>query len=231
MCGRYTLTTSGPRVAKLFRLDATPSLPFRYNVAPSQPVPAVRADAAGRSLALLRWGLIPSWAADPSIGNRLLNARSETVAQKAAFRAAFRQRRCLLPADGFFEWRKEGRLKQPYLFRLQGGGPFAFAGLWEQWKGPDGVTVESATVLTTGANELVRPLHERMPVILRPEDHDRWLAPGPRRPARLAGAADPLPRRRDDGLTGEPVGQRRPPRGPRVCRAGGAAVRAGRRGA
>jgi putative SOS response-associated peptidase YedK len=180
MCGRYTLTTPVARLAERFRLDATPSLPFRYNVAPSQPVPAVRAGPeGGRSLALLRWGLVPSWAADPSIGNRLVNARSETVAEKPAFRAAFRQRRCLLPADGFFEWRKEGRQKQPYWFRLRDAGPFAFAGLWEQWTAPDGARVESAAVLTTAANELVRPLHDRMPVILRPEDHDRWLAPGP----------------------------------------------------
>jgi putative SOS response-associated peptidase YedK len=193
MCGRYTLTTPAARLVKLFRLDTTPSLPFRYNVAPTQPVPAVRAADGARSLALLRWGLIPSWAADPSIGNRLLNVRSETAAEKPAFRAAFRQRRCLLPADGFFEWRKEGRQKQPYWFRLKDGGPFAFAGLWEQWTAPDGVTVESATVLTTGANELVRPLHERMPVILREEDHDRWLAPGSGDPAALRALLIPFP--------------------------------------
>jgi putative SOS response-associated peptidase YedK len=178
MCGRFALFASGDELAERFRLAEAPALPPRYNVAPTQPVAAVRAAAAGRQLALLRWGLIPSWASDPSIGNRLLNARAETVADKPSFRAAFRQRRCLLPASGFYEWQKAGAgRKQPYFLRPKGGGLFALAGLWERWQSPAGEAVESCTVLTTAANELMRPLHDRMPVLLDPASEEVWLDP------------------------------------------------------
>jgi putative SOS response-associated peptidase YedK len=124
---------------------------------------------------MLRWGLVPPWAEDQKIGNRLINARAETAAGKPSFRAAFKRRRCLVPADGFYEWQKVGRAKQPYYIRLKDGAPFAFAGLWEHWQGADGEIIESCTLLTTEANDLMRPIHERMPVMLKPEDFGRWL--------------------------------------------------------
>jgi putative SOS response-associated peptidase YedK len=179
MCGRYTLTTPAPKLAEHFHLHTVPDLAPRYNIAPTQSVAVVRAAALeGRTLTMARWGLVPSWAADPSIGNRLLNARAETVADKPAFRAALRQRRCLIPADGFYEWQPlPGRKKLPYHIRLRRGGPFAFAGLWERWPAPDGRPLESCTILTTEANELVRPIHDRMPVILQEEAYAAWLNP------------------------------------------------------
>lgn len=181
MCGRFTLLTPAETLAEQFHLPDVPSLTPRYNVAPTQPVAAVRQSPGNgeRELALLRWGLIPSWAKDADIGARMINARSETVAQKPAFRAAFRQRRCLVLADGFYEWQRLARGKQPFYIRLRDGSPFAFAGLWEHWAGPDGA-VESCTLLTTEPNDLIRSLHNRMPVILAPEDYDLWLDPGVR---------------------------------------------------
>ena len=132
----------------------------------------------GREWTILRWGLIPSWADDPGIGNRLINARAETAAEKPSFRNALRHRRCLIPADGFYEWVKAGKgPKQPYLIRLKDGQPFAFAGLWESWTSPDGEVIESCTILTTEANEVLRPIHDRMPVIIAPEDYGLWLDP------------------------------------------------------
>jgi len=180
MCGRFTLITSAEVVAEQFQLIEVPSLSPRYNVAPTQPVAAVRPSPGngGRELVLLRWGLIPFWAKDSAIGSRMINARSETVAQKPAFRAAFRRRRCLVPADGFYEWQRQERGKQPFYIRLDDEKPFAFAGLWEHWEGPDENTIDSCTVLTTEPNDLIRLLHNRMPVILAPKDYDLWLDPG-----------------------------------------------------
>jgi putative SOS response-associated peptidase YedK len=176
MCGRYTLATNVERIADLFRVTL-PDLRPRYNICPSQPVWAVRAAVdGGREPALLHWGLVPPWADDVKIGYKLINARAETAAAKPAFRDAFRRRRCLVPADGFYEWKKVGNRKQPYHIRLRGGGPFALAGLWEVWRRKD-EAVESCTVLTTEPNSVVAPLHDRMPVILQPADYDRWLDP------------------------------------------------------
>jgi len=180
MCGRFTLHTPAETLATLFDLPETPVLAPRYNIAPTQPVAIVRASAhprlAGqREWALVRWGLIPSWAKDPSIGARMINARAETVAEKPSFRAPFRRRRCLVPADGFYEWRKVDGRKQPYYIRMQDGGPFAIAGLWEHWQGPDGSELQTCTLLTTEPNELLAPIHNRMPVIIAPEDYDEWL--------------------------------------------------------
>jgi putative SOS response-associated peptidase YedK len=178
MCGRFSITDPRLALRDLFPLfdsfDVTPN----YNVAPTQAVLAVRIPAGGDEPepALLKWGLVPSWAGDPSVGYRMINARAETAADKPSFRSAFRQRRCLILADGFFEWAKVGKNKQPYLFRLPGGRPFAFAGLWEHWE-RDGRAIDSCTILTTDANELVQPVHDRMPVILAPADFDRWLDP------------------------------------------------------
>ena len=161
----------------------------RYNVAPSQDVAVVRAADGGRSLSILRWGLIPAWARDPAIGYRLINARSETVAEKPSFRSAYRRRRCLIPADGFYEWQRLGKTRQPWLFGLRDGAQFAFAGLWERWTVPEGAAltgslaeskpgdpVETCTILTTAANETVAPVHGRMPVILPRDACDPWLA-------------------------------------------------------
>jgi putative SOS response-associated peptidase YedK len=200
MCGRFTLRAPASAVAEAFGLglDVVPPLEPRYNIAPSQAVPVLRLSSAERrELVLLRWGLIPSWADDPGIGNRLINARAETAAGKPAFRAAFRQRRCLLAADGFYEWAPASHGKraprQPYLFQIRSGGPFGFAGLWESWEGPQGARIESCTILTTSANELVRPVHDRMPVIVAPTDYQRWLDPAATRPEPLLGLVRPYP--------------------------------------
>ena len=183
MCGRFSLRARLAELLEDFPIDEqnVPSFSPRYNIAPSQPVFAVRekpgAASPVREAVWLRWGLIPGWAADPTIGNRLINARSETVAEKPAYRAALRRRRCLLAADGFYEWKAEGRVKQPYFIHFPDERPFAFAGLWESWEGPDHARIESCTILTTEANELMRPIHHRMPVILQPRDYAKWIDP------------------------------------------------------
>jgi putative SOS response-associated peptidase YedK len=178
VCGRYVLTSPGEAIAEHFRLAAVPVYPPRYNIAPTQTALVIRETPEGRREAVgLRWGLIPFWAKEPSIGSRLINARAEGLIDKPAFRAAFRRRRCLVPADGFFEWRAlAGRRKQPYYVRLASGGPFAMAGLWEQWRPPTGETIATFTIVTTAANEALRALHDRMPVIVAPADYDEWLS-------------------------------------------------------
>ena len=187
MCGRYAFFTPIEAVVRLFgvsELHARDLAP-RYNIAPSQEVPIVRASAflgedAGhtpvRELALARWGLVPFWAKDPKIGNRMINARGETVAQKPAFRAAFRKRRCLVPADGFFEWQKTDTGKQPWYIHPADGAPLALAGLWELWDPPGGgAPLASCAIITTRANEFMRPLHDRMPVMLDTGGREAWL--------------------------------------------------------
>jgi putative SOS response-associated peptidase YedK len=193
MCGRYTLSCADMSLVELLRLSIPPRLEARYNIAPTQQVPVLRSgpEAKTGELEMVRWGLIPGWAKDPAIGNRLINARSETAAQKPAFRAAFRQRRCLVPADGFYEWQKLGRRKQPHYIRMRQGGPFAMAGLWERWQDPEGTAIESCTLLTTAANELLRPLHDRMPVILSPDEFSMWLDPEITDAARLKALLRP----------------------------------------
>jgi len=179
MCGRFTQTASPEVIAQQFAV-AEPSLfTPRYNIAPSQAVAAIRIepDTTTRQLVMLRWGLIPSWAKDPKIGFQCINAKAETVAEKPSFRAAFKTRRCLVIATGFYEWQVEGKRKQPMWIGLKSHRPFAFAGLWEHWKPPDGEVVESCTILTTGPNELLRPIHNRMPVILASTAYDKWLDP------------------------------------------------------
>ena len=190
MCGRFTQRLSWAELHELMDLIGPPrNLRPRYNVAPSQDVAVVRATGEGRTLSMLRWGLIPAWAKDPAIGYRLINARSETVAEKPSFRSAYRRRRCLIPADGFYEWQRLGKIRQPWLFGLRDGAPFAFAGLWERWTVPEGAAltgslaelgagdpVETCTILTTAANETVAPVHGRMPVILPRDACDTWLA-------------------------------------------------------
>jgi putative SOS response-associated peptidase YedK len=176
MCGRYTLKTPVDALAREFGISGPlPEIPASYNIAPTRQVAAVLFEG-GRKLEMLRWGLIPSWAKDPEIGNRMINARSETAPEKPSYRKAFKKRRCLIPADGFYEWQKMNGGKQPYYFRMKDGGPFAFAGLWEAWD-RDGEEIRSCTILTTAPNEIVAEVHDRMPVILSREDHDFWLDP------------------------------------------------------
>jgi putative SOS response-associated peptidase YedK len=183
MCGRYSITTAPEALRRLFDFHNLPNLAARYNVAPTQAAPIVRLAADGpRELAMLRWGLVPHWAKDASIASRLINARAETVTEKPAFRDAFRHRRCLVPADGFYEWREEAGKRQPFRIGMKGGAPFAFAGLWESWTakaaaGPvaAGETVETFAIVTTDANAKLRPIHPRMPVILAPGAYDAWL--------------------------------------------------------
>jgi putative SOS response-associated peptidase YedK len=177
MCGRFALATSGAQLATQFALAEAPQLAPRYNIAPTQSVAIVRAAATGRELVSLRWGLVPVWAKDPSIGSRMINARAETAAEKPAFRTALRQRRCLIPADGFYEWQAAPGGKQPFYFHMAEGASFALAGLWERWKSPEGAWLETCTILTTEANDLLRPFHDRMPVIVAPDDYARWLDP------------------------------------------------------
>lgn len=197
MCGRYTLHASAREIAERFEVEAgdlPDGLTPRYNIAPTQEVPAVGpSSGGGRGLALLRWGLVPSWAEDPSELPPLINARSETVHRKPAFREAFARCRCLLPADGFYEWRREGEVKQPYHLRMPGGDPFAFAGIWDRWSpGRDGgEAIESCAILTTDAAPGIADLHERMPVILRREDYGRWLDRSARERDRLEDLLTP----------------------------------------
>ena len=194
MCGRYTITINADTVRQDLGLAEMPAdYQPRYNVAPTQPV-AVVADAEERKAEWMRWGLIPAWAKDPTIGSRLINARSETIHEKPSFKNAFAKRRCLVLADGFYEWQKgagpKGR-SQPYFFRRKDGSPFAFAGLWEFWRSPEGEEVRSCTIITCDANELVKPVHDRMPVMLSGDDLWLWLKQD--RPGDLLGMLKPYP--------------------------------------
>jgi len=195
MCGRFTLFEADKVLSKEFGVSGVPLLSPRYNIAPSQAVAAVRASpaGAGRELALLRWGLIPSWSKDPAIGNRLINARAETVREKPSFRNAFRRHRCLIPASGFYEWLRQERGKQPYYVRMRDARIFAFAGLWDRWESPEKGVIETCTILTTSANAVLAPIHDRMPVILPPGKYDRWLDPALKDPDSLAPLLVPFP--------------------------------------
>ena len=185
MCGRFTLTTNLGAIAARFGVARfLEEVGPRYNIAPTQTVIVVNDDGT-RHLTRMQWGLIPSWAKDPAIGNRMINARAETVATKPAFRAALRKRRCLIPADGFFEWTPAGRRKQPVYITLKTREPFSFAGLWESWTSPEGEEIWSCTIITTEANELLKPIHDRMPVILAKDAEAVWLDPTIQDPERL----------------------------------------------
>jgi putative SOS response-associated peptidase YedK len=187
MCGRFTLKTPVERLSEQFQFPEILPLTPRYNIAPSQDVAVVRRllDDSERKLALLRWGLIPAWAKDPTKGAQPIKAKAETAADKPMFRDAFKRRRCFLPADGFYEWQQAGGRKQPVNIRLKDWGPFAIAGLWEHWEGKDGMVVVSCTLLTTEPSDLLEPIHNRMPVILDPKDYDLWLDPDVQEVARL----------------------------------------------
>jgi len=200
--------TPGRSLAEKFGLTEEPFLEPRYNVAPTQLVAIVRLrpNDPQRTLVFAKWGLIPSWAKDRSVGPKLINARAETVAEKPAFRAAFKYRRCLIPADGFYEWKRQPKKgKQPYLITAADGEPFAFAGLWEHWKSPDDEVIESCAILTTDSNELVRALHDRMPVIVQEKDYDLWLDPDVKDPKLLKPLLQSYP---SDRMRSRPVSTR-----------------------
>ncbi len=177
MCGRFAFYSPSEATAALFGATSSTEVVPRYNIAPTQFIAAVRADAQGAAeLAMLRWGLVPFWAKDPSIGNRMINARAETVAEKPSFRSAYKKRRCLILADGFYEWRKEGDGKTPYFISRADGSPFAFAGLWEEWNSKESEeSLQTTAIITTAANDFMAQLHQRMPVVMLPEQAERWL--------------------------------------------------------
>jgi len=204
MCGRYTLSSASEIVAEVFELTEPPDLVPRYNIAPTQTAPVVLLDGSTgeRSLRPMRWGFIPSWAKDPKIGARMINARAETVAKKPSFRNAFRHWRCLVVADGFYEWTKSDNGKRPYHIRVRDGGPFAFAGLWTRWSTSGGANVDSYTIITTEPNELTATLHHRMPVILHQRDYAAWLDPEEHADATLAALLRPYA---SEGMEAYPV--------------------------
>ena len=201
MCGRFTLAKTPEQVAKAFNLNEVPSFPFRYNIAPSQPVGVIiqDRDSGIREFRLMQWGLIPSWAKDPEKLN-FINARAETISEKPSFRSAYKYRRCLIPADGFYEWQKTRSAKQPFHFTMAENSLFAFAGIWESWN-----DIETFTILTTVANTLLATIHERMPVILQPEDYARWLDPNIQDARQLSDLLKPFP---DEPMQATPVSTR-----------------------
>ncbi|MBW4630619.1 MAG: SOS response-associated peptidase [Iphinoe sp. HA4291-MV1] len=220
MCGRFTLIQTAEALYQTFHVEKVPELKPQYNIAPTQMVGAVlyNQQSKKREFRQLRWGLIPSWSKEAPNGAKLINARAETVAEKPAFRSAFKYRRCLIVADGFYEWQLQAEKKQPYYFRLQEGKPFGFAGLWEQWRSQSGRSapspvgaasvigedeeIASCTILTTEANELVQPVHERMPVILQEQDYDVWLNPEVQTSEVLQQLLHPYP---SEAMTAYPV--------------------------
>lgn len=192
MCGRYSLSAPTDVLVREFDLCDEPELAPSFNIAPGRDV-AVVANRGRRHIELFRWGLVPRWAADPSIGHRLVNARAESAAEKPSFREALRERRCLIPADGFYEWKGARAPKTPMYARLRSGAPFAFAGLWERWRAPDAPPLYSCVILTTAANALLAPVHDRMPVILPRTAYAEWLDPRPRPATELAALLAPFP--------------------------------------
>ena len=226
MCGRYTLKTPIERLSEKFQFPEIIPLKPRYNIAPSQSVAVVRLlpDDTDRKLARLRWGLLPAWVKDPTKVQQPINAKAETAAEKPMFRDAFKRRRCLVPADGFYEWKQDGGRKQPVYIHMKDGEPFAIAGLWEHWEGQDGQVIESCTLLTTEPNDVLAPIHNRMPVILDPKDYARWLDPDVQEVSQLKRLLQPYPPeamtyfpvnlrvnnpRNDDALCIEPLPQTR----------------------
>jgi putative SOS response-associated peptidase YedK len=205
MCGRYTLRTPDDSLVERFKIDEYPSsiLPS-YNIAPTQEVAAVVEEDEERKLELLRWGLIPSWAKDPEIGSRMINARGETVSETPSFRKAFKARRCLILADGFYEWQKIDNGKQPYHVRMKDASPFAFAGLWEIWNG-DEDGIRTCAIITTEPNDLMSEIHHRMPVILHPDDYEMWLDPSFEEKGPLSALLKPYP---DYAMETYPVSRR-----------------------
>ena len=180
MCGRFRLSRTDKQIAEHFDIAEEIEWSPRYNIAPAQPVAVVRQNPERpvRQFSVIRWGLIPFWATDANIGYKMINARAETVAEKPAYREPFKSRRCLIPADGFYEWKKEGKAKQPFHFGMVDDSIFAFAGMWDRWKNPLGEVIDTCSILTTTPNALLADIHDRMPVILPVENYDLWLDPG-----------------------------------------------------
>ena len=201
MCGRFSLHVDINTVAQHFGVPATLETSPRYNVAPTQEVVSIMHNGASH-LALLRWGLIPSWAKDESIGSRMINARAETLIEKPSFKGLLRSKRCMIVADGFYEWRKENGSKTPMYITLKNGEPFAFAGLWDQWKSPDGQQIRTCTIITTEPNDVVATIHNRMPAILVPDAYDLWLDPDVRDEHALTHWLSPYPA---EEMTARPV--------------------------
>lgn len=195
MCGRFTLTIDPYHLQEAFPWAVIPNdLQPRYNIAPSQPVPVIP-NTGDNKVTMYKWGLIPSWSKDPAIGDRMINARSESLAEKPSFRNPYRRRRCLILADGFYEWKQNPGMKskQPVFIHLKDNRPFAFAGLWELWNSPDGSEIRSCTIITTQPNSLLEPIHNRMPVILPPDAYKLWLTPEEQQPAQLYSLLVPYP--------------------------------------
>jgi putative SOS response-associated peptidase YedK len=203
MCGRFARRADPKRLAKEFKVAEVPGVGPRYNIAPTQDVLGVVETPDGREMRFYQWGLVPSWAKDASVGARLINARSETVLEKPSFREAFKKRRCIIPADGFYEWQRAGGRKQPFFFRMRDERPFGFAGLWERWEDEGGRVINSCAILTTEANEVLRSVHDRMPVILHPKDYELWLGGDARELDLVKEMLRPYPA---EEMTGYPVG-------------------------
>jgi putative SOS response-associated peptidase YedK len=203
MCGRFALIVDASVLADVFDVDPPRGLKPRFNIAPTQTVPIIRAGkATPRECAVVRWGLVPSWAKDERMGARMINARGETVAEKPSFRSAIKSRRCLIPADGFYEWVRTDGGKQPHYIHFADGRIFAFAGLWERWSKGGGEPLDTCTIITTTPNDLIAGLHDRMPVILPPDRFAEWLEPVPLTPQRLHGLLVPCPA---EGMEAYPV--------------------------
>ena len=201
MCGRFSLHVDINKVAQHFGVPATLETSPRYNVAPTQDVVSIMRNGSSH-LALLRWGLIPAWAKDETIGSRMINARAETLTEKASFKGLLRSKRCMIVADGFYEWRKENGSKTPMYITLKNSEPFAFAGLWDQWKSPDGQLIRTCTIITTDPNDVVASIHNRMPAILVPDAYDLWLDPDVRDEHALTHWLSPYPA---EEMTARPV--------------------------
>ena len=195
MCGRFTLTVDPSQLQEAFEnFSFTKKFMPRFNISPTQPVLAIPNDAKNKADFFL-WGLIPSWSKDPTIANKLINARGETIAEKPSFRGGFKYKRCLIPVDGFYEWKanRGEKTKMPYFIHMQDRNPFAFAGLWDEWHSPDGDSIRTCTIITTEPNQLMSSLHNRMPVILDSKDYDKWLDPTPQSPENLLHLIKPFP--------------------------------------
>lgn len=195
MCGRFALKTTAQAIKEMFLVEQGLQYDPSFNIAPSQPVVTIRYSpkTKSRAMSLMKWGLIPTWSKDPSIGQKMINARSETVDQKPSFKGPFKYKRCLIPADGFYEWKRLDGAKQPYFIKRVDDKPMAFAGLWDYWGGADGSELETCTIITTEANEIMQPIHERMPVILKESEFDVWLDPRIQEPILLKQYLKPFP--------------------------------------
>ncbi|HXY89151.1 MAG TPA: SOS response-associated peptidase [Xanthobacteraceae bacterium] len=193
MCGRFALHSSPDELRRLFGFEALPNFPPRYNIAPPQPIALVRIENGARHFALARWGLVPSWVKDPKKFALLINARAEGIAEKPSFRAATRRRRCLVPADGFYEWRPEGKSKRPYFVRRRDRAPMAMAGIWETWAGADGGEIDTAAIVTCAANAVLAPIHDRMPALIAPADFSTWLDADEKEFQKAAALLQPAP--------------------------------------